>query len=475
MAREPHDPEAEEPVEDEDVDPDGDELATFTRLGTKRRWIPVLPFWGVLLRGRDAPLFRQDIRPTYHPSVGFARDIFVAISLNWLVDVLGLTWLFHGYFVTLEPWWVAWAIAAPLAIAFSSAFATFAISMVRKPIQEPQFRVSVLLGATFLAAAVTGFLLPLAGFDWVPQYGELIQYGSIGALLVGAILSLVSTFGFQDGSMVFTRAFVMFTLAYFVAGPLHETMFYKELMEEYRSQQVDEVTDEIAEKQAQRDSERNDLVASCLKRASLPPDPECTEAKRRLGRAELLVSAIEFVKDEELLGENAVANRAYLVDKAKELEATQVIGMIGAGSTGKRGRGPRYRQALTIEPEAKRGLEEAKAHEARCLEAVGQCEAEAIDAPRIATLNEELTTLEGRVERVKSGEDLPGVVERAEALDVITNGDGSEEDEGRSAWMWSRLAAAWFLAMVMPLIVLVMKLTAGDKLEPYLRKRWAGR
>jgi hypothetical protein len=29
--------------------------------------------------------------------------------------------------------------------------------------------------------------------------------------------------------------------------------------------------------------------------------------------------------------------------------------------------------------------------------------------------------------------------------------------------------------MVMPLLVLVMKVSAGDKLEPYLRRRWLGR
>ncbi len=472
--------------DDEDVEPtvyedDPEESTSRTLMQDLFSASPVLPFFGVLLRGKDAPLLgsnkdRHGVPIKYHPSVGYARDIYVAISMNWLVDVLGFTWMFHGYFVSFEPWWLPWIVAVVLGITFSSAFATFAISMVRKPIKSARISfLPALVSVVLLLGAVGGFAYSIWGPPEVLEYEGLLRLTSLVMLLASAATFLFTTFGFSDGSMVFTRAGVMFAVGYLVAGPLHETMFYREILEEYRKQETAEVTTLAVTKQEERDAARRGAFETCMRRLSFPPDPECLEAKQRHGAAALLVDAIEFVKDEELRGKDPVATRGYLLDKAKEYDATAVMALIGAGSTGKRGKGPRYYQALGMEKESKQDLAEAKAHEDRCLEAVATCEAEAAAAPAVAALSKEIEELEVRAEEVADGTEQPGVIDRAMALEAITAGEGTGEDaEARSVWMASRLAAAWFLAMVMPLIVLVMKITAGDKLEKYLRARWKG-
>ncbi|MEZ4241746.1 MAG: hypothetical protein R3F59_37480 [Myxococcota bacterium] len=88
---------------------------------------------------------------------------------------------------------------------------------------------------------------------------------------------------------------------------------------------------------------------------------------------------------------------------------------------------------------------------------------------------------------------MPGPIERALALEALTEGavgveaavaegavaQGTVGDAVRAARragvVQAKLFAAWFLAVAMPALVLVMKLTAGSRLEPYLRRRWAGR
>ena len=455
-------------------DASDDDLATRDQFGTVRRWMEVLPFFGVLLRGRDAPLMQPGQAPTYHPSVGYTRDIYVAIAMNWLVDSLGFTWLFHGYFASLEPPWVWWMVAALLGTTFSSAFATFAISMVRKPIQDARLQfLPVAASILMFAAGIAGF-----AYSWYGpshEYGGLLTFGAGAAILVSAATFLFSTYGFQDGSMVFIRGLVMFTAGFLVAGPLHETMFYTEIIEEYGRMVQEEARDKVDVKSEELTTVRDDKFASCMLRREMPADRECFEAKRETEQASLLVSAIEFVKNEEEQGADPVADREYLLDKARTLGADNVVALIGVGATGKRGKGPRYYKAVGMESEARGNVAKAQGHEKLCRESVAECETEVQSDPTVAQLQTEVTGLEQQASTAVATRS-PGIVDRAEALERITKGEGTDEEaESRSLHMTGLLAAAWFLAMVMPIIVLIMKLTAGDKLEPYLRKRWAGR
>ncbi|MEN0062099.1 MAG: DUF4407 domain-containing protein [Myxococcota bacterium] len=450
-------------------------LATRDRFGTVRRWIPVLPFFGVMLRGKDAPLFQPNMAPTYHPSVGYARDVYVAITMNWLVDALGFTWMFHGYFVSLEPWWLPWLLAALLGTTFSSAFATFAISMVRKPIQDANLQfIPITVSVVLFALAIAGF-----GYEWYgPDTGisdGLVNFGAGISLAASIAVFLFATYGFQDGSMIFVRGLVMFTAGFLVAGPLHETMFYSEIIEEHGRMVQDEARDKVETKSEELAAVVEQKFGSCMLQHAMPADPECFEAKQQTERASLMVSAIEFVKNEEEQGADPVADRGYLIAKAKDLEATDVVALIGVGATGKRGKGPRYFKAVGMEKDARSKAAEAQGHEDLCRQAVAECETEVRADPAVANLQAEVDELDEQAKTAVATRP-PGVLDRAEALEAITRGDSDAENaEARSMWMTSRLAAAWFLAMVMPLIVLIMKLTAGDKLEPYLRKRWAGR
>ncbi len=452
-------------------------LATRDRFGTVRRWQEVLPFFGVLLTGKDAPLLRPGQAPTYHPSVGYARDVYVAITMNWLVDALGFTWMFHGFFVTaFEQSWLPWLIAVILGTTFSSAFATFAISMVRKPIQDANLRfLPVAASVLLLAAGVAGFAYAWYGTGAEIANNDLLLFGSGTSLLLATGVFLLATYGFQDGSMVFIRGLVMFTAGFLVAGPLHETMFYSEIIDEYGRQVQERAEDDAREKASELQNVADAQFASCMLQHAMPADRQCLEAQRETEKASLMVSAIEFVKNEEEQGADPVADRGYLLEKARDLEATDVVALIGVGATGKRGKGPRYYKAVGMEKEARVKAAAAQGHEKLCREAVAECEAEVQKNEQVLALQSEVSELQAVAEDAVATRP-PGAIDRARALEAITEGDYDEEEaEKRSVWMTGRLAAAWFLAMVMPLIVLIMKLTAGDKLEPYLRKRWAGK
>ncbi|MEM6928060.1 MAG: hypothetical protein AAF602_14100 [Myxococcota bacterium] len=453
---------------------------TQTRAASGRtsRWTPILPFFGVMFRGLDAPLSTpRELAPAYHPSVGYARDVFVAITMNWVVDVVGFTYLVHSYLVTLRPWWFPWILAVALGFTFSTAFATFALSLIRKPIRSPVFEVRATLVAVVFA------LVSLAGFVTTAVFAESLEGGvgvvqalSLASLLAGAGVWLFNTFGFSDGFLIFTRAVVMFSVGYLVAGPLHETMFHKEIMEEYKAQALSAIAEEQDEKKPEREAAFAESFETCMRRAGLPADLLCEEPKLDRRRAELEVQTIDFVKEEELLGRSSDKTREYLLETAQELGANSVVVLIGSGTTGQAGMGARYQRAANMEPVAKRKFEMATKTEQACLENARSCEQEAVSSPVVVNFDKRKEELDAKAERVRTGEEEPGAIERALALEAIIAGEGSTEDaEERSSLLNSRLVAAWFLAMVMPLIVLVMKVTAGDKLEPYLRKRWTGR
>jgi len=441
------------------------------------RWTPILPFFGVMLRGLDAPLSTpREQAPAYHPSVGYARDVYVAITMNWVVDVVGFTYLFHSYLVTLRPWWFPWILALALGFTFSTAFATFAMSLIRKPIRSPTFEVRPTVIGILLA------LLSLAGFVVAGMFEEslegtltVIRGLSLASLLAGAGVWLFNTFGFSDGFLIFTRAVVMFTVGYLVAGPLHETMFHKEIMEEYKAQALTTITAEQQEKKPLREAAFDTAFETCMRRKGLPPDLRCEQPRRERERAKLVTEAIDLVQEQELYGRSA-AGADFLLTRAEELGASEVAVIIGTGPSGHAGMGPRFQRAKAREPGARAELEQAIETERSCLEHASTCEDEATTAPAVVNLDRRMEELRSKAQRIREGDEEPGAIERALALEAIIAGHGSTENaEERSALLNSRLVAAWFLAMVMPLIVLVMKITAGDKLEPYLRKRWTGR
>ena len=442
------------------------------------RWTPILPFFGVMLRGLDAPLSTpREQAPQYHPSVGYARDVFVAITMNWVVDVVGFTYLFHSYLVTLRPWWFPWTIALALGLTFSTAFATFALSLIRKPIRSPAFDLrATTIGLSLALLSLAGFVVATVFTDSFEGMLGVIRGLSLAALLAGAGTWLFNTFGFSDGFLVFTRAVVMFSVGYLVAGPLHETMFHKEIMDEYKAQALVEITAEQEEKKPLRDAAWSTAFDKCMRSHGLPADLLCEEPKVDREKAELLVQAIDFVKEQELLGVTSKSTREYLLQTAQELKANQVVVLIGTGLTGQAGRGPRYQRATKLEPGANRALDRARETEQSCLDYAGSCEDEAVNSPAVVNYDRRMEELREKAQRIREGEEEPGALDRAQALEAIIAGEGSTDDaDERAALLNSRLVAAWFLAMVMPLIVLVMKVTAGDKLEPYLRKRWGGR
>lgn len=450
----------------------------------ERRWGPILPFWGVLLRGFDGPVrsnpddapdvYDAPTRPTYHPSVGYAREIYVAIGMNWLVDLLGFVYLFHSYLVGWEPL-SAWLIATLLSVAFSTAFATFAVSLVRKPLSAPRRDTTVLAVAGGLVAV--GVLGLVAGSVWDPTASPLARFVSVVSWLplgAGGLAALASTFGFQDGVMVFTRATVMSGVAYLVAGPLHEAMFEKEIERSFRDLSLEAIAAEGSTLRPELEQARSAVFGACMRSRSAPEEGACRQPKAERERAELLVQTIAFVEQQELTGVDGAASRAFLLDRAREVGGTAVVALLGGGATGRAGIGPRYQQAVAMKAEALRSASAAKQAEDACVSAVASCEGIVAADPRVQGLERRLASLQTQADAVQSGVERPGAIERALALESIVRGHGNEGGR-RAAILNGKLLAAWFLAMVMPVLVLVMKCSAGDKLEPYLRKRWTGR
>jgi hypothetical protein len=446
-----------------------------------RKGGPILPFFGVLLRGVDAPLLSRQ-PPDYHPSVGYAREVYVAILMNWFVDLFGFTYLFHSYLASWEPAWLPWTLGLVLGVAFSTAFGTFALSLVRKPLSAPTFgrkehRIAGILMAAGGAGLVVGAIF---GEGEVSKLFELAKTASWIAFAGGAALGLLTTFGFQDGATVFTRATVMMGVAYLVAGPLHEAMFRKEILQSFRERSLQSLEREIASTGPALEAAKATVLSACMRARKIAVNSQngeggCEEVKRERGRAELLVQAIDFVKDQELTGVDASVNRTFLVDSAMKLDATAVVALLGTGASGQAGEGRRYQQAVAMESEARRAAEQARETETSCVTALGECEQAVVSDPNVLGLSQRLGELGNQADVLRRGVEEPGAIERALALEAILVGEGGPDSGRRAEILSGKLLAAWFLAMVMPIIVLVMKISAGDKLEPYLRKRWAMR
>lgn len=445
-----------------------------------RRYSPILPFLGVLFRGADAPLFlRRDAllapeTPSYHPSVGYARDIYVAIAMNAAVDLFGFTYLFHSYFTGWSSAALAWTVSLGLGAVFATAFATFATSLVRKPLRTPRARWRTLkvTGAVGVVGAVAVICGGALGAGAVP---EILRGVGWLAVAGASLASLFSAFGFQDGAMLVTRAAVMLGVGYLVAGPLHEAMFYQEIEQAHRERAMadtathrDGIRARVAEIQAAS-------FASCMRARSVPVEPTCAQPRAERERAELLVQAIAFVKSEEKSGRSASATRDYLLDSARKLDATAVVALLGTPGSASAKDNPRYQQAMAMQGEARKLAQTARSLEDTCVGAAAACELAAGQDPEVAALARQLGVLEADAGAVAEGGTSPGAIDRAIALERVISGDGAADGARRASLLQGKLLAAWFLAMVMPVIVLAMKVSAGDKLEPYLRKRWGGR
>jgi hypothetical protein len=335
-----------------------------------------------------------------------------------------------------------------------------------------------------VAAGLAGVgLLGLGiGTVWDPERWALVRFVATASWLplgAGALLALGATFGVQDGAMVFTRASVMACVAYLVAGPLHELMFEKEIVQAFRDASLAAIEAERTASGPALAEARASTFERCMRSRSVPVGSTCEEPKIARARADLLVQAIAFVEQEEITGMDAGASRSWLLERAREVDASGVVALLGGGATGRAGLGPRYQQALAMKAGALEAATEAGRIEAACVSAVAECEAATNADPGVASLERRLSELQVRADEIRRGGAPPGAIERSLALETLRVGAVGSAEPGaggrRAAILDGKMLAAWFLATVMPMLVLVMKCTAGDKLEPYLRRRWAGR
>lgn len=426
---------------------------------------PILPFFPVLLLGRDGWTAAQAL-----PSVGYARGIYLAIAINWLIDLLGLAWLFHTYLATWDTAWIA--VGAPLLLAtlLSSGFAVFAVGLVQKPLRRPRVpRLSWPLRLTLGMLASLGLGVVLASQVFVAQ-GEWFALAVLAAeasLAVGAVVLLAAAFGVMDAIYVLARGVVMVSVGYLVATPLHEAMFEHEIEESFYTRQERRLEVELAALDTKASDETVSAGESCRIKAGFANDLDCRDLKRSAGEAGAMMRAYQFVAHSEENGYQDEAARKAL--EAEQVHFPSLADVLSIKPSARKKRGRLYFEYISDRDKYEGAMQEFERRYKACVAASARCEGETQPAARTANARERLTReLQLYVDRrIKLG-----AIDRALELEHLIEAREADSVVGAREVVWAKLRAAWILALMMPLIVVTMKLTAGARLEPFLDRRW---
>lgn len=437
---------------------------------------PILPFLSVLLYERDG-----DDSVAYHPSVGYARAIYIAVAINWVIDALGLSYLFHGYFASWESRGASVAIAVVLGVVMSTAFSVFAISFVQKPL--PSFTIPSgwsrhlrWIAPPMLLA--TGCILSAQIWDpeQVGPWFEFTVLASWTLLAGGAFAGLVFSLGVSDALFLSTRVATMMGLGYIVAGPLHEAMFKKEIERSFYERQVADLDRRISELGESTRKKSDDGISLCMRAAGFQ-DSACADIQSLVTCQTDTVKAYKVLLDAERAGSKDLAPEAR--DRLKNACA-DASAVLAYALTGQHGTGEKYERRVAEQGQAQQELERLQLRGAACNTAKETC---LIEFTKPSEYNEQRAKLEA--ERALFATELRetqtlalGAIERGLEFQHLVAPAGSDQAgsvDMATEIVRNKLNVAWFLAMVVPFIVIVMKLTGGERLEPYLRRRWARR
>jgi len=442
---------------------------------------PILPFLSVLVAGRDGSLAhdRGDFEPLgYHPSIGYARSIYLAIAINWVVDWLGLAYLFHGYLANLESAWLSVGVPIALGMVLSSGFANFAVGLVTKPLGRPSLTQTTKRMAGVVAGAMVVCTMILgAAFVWDPgevnARSPLLEFAhwlSMGGVVVGIFALMALAWSVMDALFLGTRMVVMVVVGFLVAGPLHEAMFREEIEAAHRQLRETELR---ALAMTQRDDRRiadSAEFRACIANRGGTVDSNgqfvCRVTQDDIDRLDLHIDAAVLMRDSEKSGYPNWEARRRLAAQARSRGAEEAAALLQQEVSGRRGGGARYQEHVDRVEDLKDRRVDKLSEKARCAATLDACVATGgsqsgsdIDKAVVERIDAQLRALEVQ---------QPGPIDRAKALDHLVRSSASGD------LIEQRLLVAWVLALLMPLIVVVMKLTAGQRLEPYLQRRWKG-
>lgn len=475
----------------------------------------VLPFLSVLLLGRDGAWNENDHeRPTPHPSVGYVQKIYAAIALNWVVDLVGLVYLFYTYVA-------AWhhpvgRIGVPLLIgtALASGFSVFAVSLVQRPLPKPGVRrLTSQQKALFVVVGLVCVTLGLISITYADVGGRamtLMGRGALVALGLVAATALVAGYGGMDAGYVLVRVVVMVSVGFIVAGPIHEAMFQTEIEQSFYARREKALETDIAELEDGLEKRRNDRTyvsgdggemrremqeaKDCEAKVKLliqPPD--CDEERQESERAELIVSAWELVVSDQRRGTTSSrarqkfkeANQEKLgIDRVQEIMKRPVIKHTKSKTLRK------YEDELSSAQDERRDaiarlndcrdtrndLEGQRHKQRQTCEQTAATDRSTANTDDTNKVTDRLNDLRRVLSEYKTRARTPGAIERGLELEHLVHeagGLGGDVERARGV-VRRKLLTAWILAMIMPLIIVAMKLTGGRWLEPYVERRWRG-
>jgi hypothetical protein len=479
---------------------------------------PILPFFSVLLQGRDAEWgwgTADGAEPVRHPTVGYVQVIYFAIALNWVVDFAGMTYMFHTYLVSWSAPVVRWGIPMVLATVFSTGFASFAVSLVQKPLRRPRIPRSspwaMIAGFATLVSCLAVILATWAFDDLASPWFTFAAFLAWSWLGLAAMIAFFVAFGTMDALYVSSRGVVMVFVGYLVADPLHEAMFEKEIEDSFYQERVARVQaalEKLEEVNAEGLKKHKEATEICTKRYTKTEVQSCADMEKSVHLLELQIRSYNALMDDEYRGSVDEERRDKIRADAKAYALEGELDMLNerpkSPHVGKRWRA--YEEArnrasdllkvamgsLGVCQKDSRQPVVNEDEKKACIEKLEVEEGES----RTSRMKEMSKLLAERA-RLENREEAMGAIDRALALrDLIEHAssrrdDDADDERGNTANDQERgsvegatdtskaeavverkLVAAWFMALVMPLIVVTMKLTGGARLEPYLGQRW---
>lgn len=435
----------------------------------------VLPFLDVLIRGREPHLSESDL---VHPSVGYAQGIYVVIAFGWVIEVASFAYLGWTYSAGLDSLILRGIIAALAGFSFATTVLFLELLFVRKPLPIPR----VTLVSQIAFPAVIGLLTA----------GLAIQFdlGGAWSMVVGALAAGVfgvvgSMWGWMQSALIMSRVAIVALVALIVAIPLHEMMFITEIKDAYYTPKIESIRDEISAINKEIRSACETQLNSA--RMHLEKDQACKSEQDKVEHDNLACQAYTFVLDTTRKSYNQKSKtelrfersqRKLFQEAAHKIGGDDIMSFVTQSPS-------QHRREKSLIDDTKRKYCEVEVQNAdkelkKCRynvdnieRNVEQCVAKSSgEGDRADTLIQKRGELDGYL----NDKATIGALDLGLALDKVERGDIKLAPEdlarARRAVIFQKFITPWFLALLIPMIVIALKLTAGKELEDYLYQRW---
>jgi len=426
----------------------------------------ILPFFSVLVRGREPGPGGG------HPSVGYVQGIYVVIALGWVIETVSFGYLGWSYSAAIANVWLRLAASVVVGGSLSTTLLFLVLLFVRKPLPRPQFTSAWKI----FAPAALGVVALVAGMGIGLELGPALL---VGVLIGGGFAVAGLVYGWMESVFVVSRIVIMCVVAFVVAAPLHEMLFMETVEAVYYEGQIAGVERELDDLDGRARQECEDKY-----QYSSVKEQGCSDEEREHNVDVLTVEVIEHLLLATRWGAARDSGRLDevqedLVDRAEKLGAKDAATRLRRGPESYRGRaqrkmlrsdravyGAREESSLVRQQKCRDTVSEIDLTVSRCVE----------ERRGTAGYVRERERLESQLAEYRNPSSSIPPIEVGLAMRKIEKGGGElseeEEVEARRTVAMRKSATPWFLALLVPLIVITLKLTAGPDLEDYLHRRW---